>query len=201
MWLSSFSVERSEGLDIWVSATDITSRGFLLYCSSFQDFDCLPVEIGVTWLAYIPLRDDIYGETFYIAIPKGPGISAEVEERRKVVFPQRLQVRFTKEPHVFIAMRGLQVSHERSYISVSVEEVTKEGLEWCFSKSKGGTLTDAAITLIVVASETCKALISCILRNDIPNCTISVSPQQEQVLFPGPYYAHFCVPPTKRLPL
>ena len=59
-WIHSVRCTPITGRDFGVVASNVHHRGFDLECNVSQEFECEVTEIGVSWLAYSPRRDELY---------------------------------------------------------------------------------------------------------------------------------------------
>ena len=151
VWVYSIRGEYSQnGLDFDVHPMDITPTGFVLSCRFAQNSDCSIFEVGVAWLAYLPLRTDIHGQVVrFPSIEKGKewvakdGTYVKTEE-----FPGRLS--FDGKPGIFVALNRLDVGKGKLDVSLYPKTVTDRHVEWCFTKG-GFNETQVALRATFIA--------------------------------------------------
>ena len=141
-WVQSLRYHPIEGCDFKVFVSDVSHSGFDLHCYSSQSFRCHIFEISITWLAYTPIREDVFGGLIHIP-PVGSTCGT-------MTYPYRL--RTSGEFNSLIALTCLSVQGQDIDISIFNSSVTEEDAQWTFSVSGTDFTISAANAAFIISA-------------------------------------------------
>lgn len=133
VWVHSLRYDATGGCDFNVSASGITYSGFSLDCHVSQMLEFPVLEIGVTWLAYLPLRRDIHSG--HINIP-----SMSLPDQNvcgTVTLPRHLATGHGVD--VFLALTCVLAKGQNVGVSIALDGLSdSNSRDWLFTFSGTG---------------------------------------------------------------